>query len=66
MKKTKEKSSNTEYIGVTLPPHLAAKLRAAAKREHRSVSNMLAVFLERGDNHLHRTDMIGDSNIKSA
>jgi len=44
--------SKSVFVGATLPQHLVEKLRAAAKRERRSISNMLAIFLEQGDNHL--------------
>jgi hypothetical protein len=44
--------TETVFIGAKLPRPLAEKLKASAKRERRTMSNMLAVFLERGDNHL--------------
>lgn len=62
----KTKKRETEFVGAMLPTVLVNKLRAAAKREHRSLSNMLVVFLERGDNHLVGPDLVGDANIKSA
>lgn len=40
------------FIGAKLSQATAEKLRDSARRERRSVSNMLEVFLERGDNHL--------------
>lgn len=63
----KTKKRETEFIGARLPTELVDKLRAAAKREHRTLSNMLAVFLERGDNHLvaRQADQ-GDAHVKSA
>lgn len=50
------RKTETEFVGATLPKHLVDKLKAAAKKERRSVSNMLAVFLERGDNHLSKSE----------
>lgn len=65
MQKTKKRE--TEFVGAMLPTVLVNKLRAAAKREHRSLSNMLVVFLERGDNHLCSTETDqGDAHVKSA
>ena len=52
MKQKAKSKSNKVFLGVTLPEELANRLKAAAKREHRTVSNMLVVFLSKGDNHL--------------
>jgi hypothetical protein len=52
MEQKKTQKSKKVYLGVTLPEDLAKRLKDAAKREHRTVSNMLVVFLSEGDNHL--------------
>jgi hypothetical protein len=52
MPQTTKSKSKKVYLGVTLPEDLAKRLKDAAKREHRTVSNMLVVFLSKGDNHL--------------
>ena len=51
-RKQKRNKANKVFIGVMLPPDLAKRLKDAARREHRTVSNMLVVFLSKGDNHL--------------
>lgn len=47
-----KRSANTEYIGVRVPHHVAQKIRAEAARSRMSVSQMLRIFLLKGDNHL--------------
>ena len=51
-RKQKRNKANKVFIGVMRPPDLAKRLKDAARREHRTVSNMLVVFLSKGDNHL--------------
>jgi hypothetical protein len=48
----KAKSKNKVFVGATLAPDLMKRIRAQARREKRSVSNMLEVFLSAGDKHL--------------
>lgn len=52
MKQKVVKKQNKVFIGVTLPEDLVKRLKEAAQRENRTVSNMLVVFLSKGDNHL--------------
>jgi hypothetical protein len=40
------------FLGAKVSPHLKEKLCSRANAERRSISNMLEIFLEEGDNHL--------------
>ncbi|MFA5689583.1 MAG: DUF6364 family protein [Kiritimatiellales bacterium] len=40
-----------EYLGCTIDADIMKKLKHIAKKEHRSVSNMVELFLMRGVGH---------------
>ena len=60
-----KKQSKTRFVGAKIPEDLYKQLLALAKREHRSVSGQMTVFLCRGVEHLE-LELAGNADVKSA